>query len=155
MLIDNKYYLQFFLLGTINKSFAVKHIYKDIEINAPNLFYNPEYLDLAGGYINVGEYPFNNANLFFTSNASSIRTNDKKFLELEIESGYFEKMPNVLEPTNFFISFGNMSKANLGVIFYTKYNSVSFINHNGNLYMLNLTPLKNENFKSLHQLIGY
>ena len=155
VLIDNKFYLQITLLGTSNKAFDITNIDKEIEIKAPNLYYNPEYLDLVGGYINVSEYPFNNSNLFFTSNATSLRSNEKKFPELEIESGYFEKMPNVLEPTNIFISFGNMSKANLGVIFYTKYNSVSFINHNGNLYMLNLTPLKNENFKSLHQLIGY
>lgn len=101
----------------------------------------------------MSEYPFNNSNLFFTSNATSLRSNEKKFPELEIESGYFEKMPNVLEPTNIFISFGNTNEAYLGIIFYTKYNSVSFINHNGNLYLLNLTPLKGVSFKSLHELI--
>lgn len=106
-----------------------------------------------GGYINVSEYPFNNSNLYFTSNATSIRSKDDIFFELEIESGYFEKMPNVLEPTNIFISFGNRNEAYLGVIFYTKYNSVSFINHSGNLYMINLTPLKEVGFKSLHELI--
>lgn len=154
VLIDNKFYLQITLLGTSNKKFDITKIDKEIEIKAPNLFYNPEYLDLVGGYINVSKYPFNNPNLFFTSNASSIRTNENIFFELEIESGYFDKMPSVLEPTNIFISFGNINEAYLGIIFYTKYNSVSFINHNGNLYRLNLTPLKGVSFKSLHELIN-
>lgn len=153
VLIDNKFYLQITILGTSNKAFNITKIDKEIHINAPNLYYNPEYLDLVGGYINVNEYPFNNPNLFFTTNATSICSNDNNFFELEIESGYFEKMPKVLEPTNIFISFGSINKAYLGVILWTKYNSVSFIKHNENLYMLILTPLKGVSFKSLHELI--
>lgn len=140
--IDKKYCITVTKLGNITDDFKI------IQVNGkpkgdPNFNLLPfsDIEDRNGRYIDLHHFPFDTKQIYYYYDNGHIDCiNESQFYEIEGTFPFFN------------ISFVTKNNRDFGYVGFQGKQSISFINHKGNLYVLNLIPIGSSPYISLHNL---
>lgn len=140
--IDKNYFITVTKLGKISGGYKLtetdKRPKQDVNFNFFS-FSNVE--DKSGRYIDLENYPFKTARIYYYLDKGHISNiNEYGFYEIVADFSFFN------------ISFENEERRDFGYVGYVGRQSISFIVYNGDFYVLNLIPVDSAPFKSLHDL---
>lgn len=140
-IIDKKYFISVTKLGKVNQGFKIVQTYKKPNNSSDiNLLNNSETKNENASYIDLHNYPFNTKRIYYYTDGKVLKLNKSKFYEIETIFTFFN------------ISIKDETRKDFGFVGFKKKNSLSFIEFKGDLFVLNLFPIDNNEFKSLHDL---
>jgi hypothetical protein len=140
--IDKKYFITVTKLGKISKGYKIiKSDKKPSNSTSINPFDPSDVEDENSRYIDLHRYPFDNRLIYYYSDDSVLNINHSKFYEIETVFSFFN------------ISFNIDNRSDFGYGGFKKMKSISFIEYRGDLFVLNLFPIGNNQYKSLHDLL--
>ena len=140
-IIDKKYYVTVTKLGKITKDYKIIKTDKEPIYRAANTFHASDDKNEIKRYIDFHNYPLDNSKIYYYSD-SVLNINQCEFYEIEFNSNSLG------------ISFDEEIRFDF-VYFSFKKNkkSISFIEYEGSLFVLNLFPIGDAQYKSLHDLL--
>ena len=141
--IDKKYYVTVTKLGKVSKDYKIiKTDKKPINTASINPFHAADDEDENSRCIDLHNYPFDNSKIYYYDFDSELYINQSKFYEIETNFNFFN------------ISFDKESRQDFSYhSFNKKKKSISFIEYEGSLFVLNLFPIGDAQYKSLHDLL--
>lgn len=141
-IIDKKYFITVTKLGKIHSGYEILQTDKKLSKEARFNFFPPSNIeDRSGRYINLNDFPFGIEKVYYhIENGHIYNVHKLKFYEIEARFALFN------------ISFKDEINRDFGYGGYQEKQSISFINHKGNLYVLNLIPIGSSPYISLHDL---
>lgn len=142
-ILDKNYFLTVTKLGRVHQDFKiVKTDKKPNDSSDINLFDNSDAEDENSRYIDLNNYPFNTKLIYYYTDGEVLNVNKSEFYEIETVFTFFN------------ISIKNETRKDFGYGGVRKKKSISFVVYKGDLFVLNLFPIGNNQFKSLHELIN-
>jgi len=141
-IIDKKYFITVTKLGKIHSGYEILRTDKKLSKEARFNFFAPSNIeDKSGRYIDLNNFPFSTKkNYYYVDKGNIFNINQSEFYEVEGDFSFLN------------ISFGNEDKRDFGYGGYQGKQSISFISHKGDLYVLNLIPIGSAPYISLHNL---
>lgn len=140
--IDKKYFITATKLGKVSKGYKIIQTNKKPNNSTSiNLFDPSDVEDENSRYIDLHNYPFDNRQIYYHTNGSVLNINQTRFYEIETIFSFFN------------ISFKGENRKDFGYAGFKKKKSISFIEYKGDLFVLNLFPIGNTPYKSLHNLL--
>lgn len=140
--IDKKYFITATKLGKVSKGYKIIQTNKKPNNSTSiNLFDPSDVEDENSRYIDLHNYPFDKRQIYYHTNGSVLNINESRFYEIETIFSFFN------------ISFKGVNRKDFGYVGFKKKKSISFIEYKGNLFVLNLFPIGNTPYKSLHNLL--
>lgn len=140
--IDMKHFITVTKLGKVSKGYKIIQTDKKPRNSTSiNLFDPSDVEDENSRYIDLHNYPFNNMRIYYYADNSVLNINQYKFYEIETIFSFFN------------ISFQEEDRKDFGYAGFKKKKSISFIEYKGDLFVLNLFPIGNTKYESLHELL--
>ena len=140
--IDEKYFITVTKLGKVSKGYKIIQTNKKPNNSTTiNLFDPSDVEDENSRYIDLHNYPFQIRQIYYYADNSVLNINQSKFYEVGAIFSFFN------------ISFKGENRKDFGYAGFKKKKSISFIEYKGNLFVLNLFPIGNTEYKSLHNLL--
>ncbi|WP_343697354.1 hypothetical protein [Flavobacterium sp.] len=144
-LIDKNHFVTLTKLGKISSDFKLIKVNNrpDNKNNSNIIGFTPsDGREKGARYLDLSSYPFSTSkNLYYYLNGEIINVNKSGFYEIEIISSLFN------------INSSNKKTGDFGYIMSKSRSSISFINKNGNLFLINVYPIENAKYESLHSLL--
>jgi hypothetical protein len=128
-------------LGQVKRDFEISEVFKQ-PLN-DNIFalQHSDIEDQISRFIDFTSFPFKIDNIQYYTDGKQLKSYDVNFKEI------------VFNASSIDISFNNnLLKRKFGYVSLKQTMSLSFINYQNNLYIINTHPLEKNSFKSLHDL---
>lgn len=130
-------------LGQVKKDFKISEVFKKPLNNNIIGLQHSDIEDQISRFIDFTAFPFKIDNIQYYVNGKQLKSYDVNFKEI------------VFNASNIDISFNNNQlKRKFGYVSLKQTMSLSFINYQDNLYIINTHPLEKNSFKSLHNILN-
>lgn len=138
----NGQYITVTKLGKVNENFNVTPIFKQPSSNKIIGLPPSDINDKISRYMDFSSFPFKIESIQYYTNGTQIKSYNINFKEIVVNS------------SNIDISFDKKLLRHFGYVCVKQTMSLSFVNYQNDLYILNTHPVEKNNFTSLHDLVN-